>query len=172
MPDTLVGAEATLAPFSLNETVLPLTGEPPDVNVAVRLVVAPYVPLEGLTVRFVEAGPLTVNCAEADFEPTNAVTVCAPGEAFVGTTRVHENCGLPLEAVHGEGDVLTGDPSNSTVTVLLLNPCPVTVTVEPGAPEVGATLMLASVKVATAVPDTGPVAVTEYDATNQLGNVN
>src|SRR3954462_8445353 len=46
-------------PLSVKETVLPLTGLPPEVSVAERVVVPPHVPVAGATARLVGLGGAT-----------------------------------------------------------------------------------------------------------------
>src|SRR6266566_1492438 len=54
-PLAFVVALPTELPLRVNATVLPLTPEPPDVSVAERFAVPPYVPLAELTERLAAA---------------------------------------------------------------------------------------------------------------------
>jgi hypothetical protein len=67
-PEEFVVALPTEVPFNVKLIDFPLTPEPPDVSVAVRLTVAPYVPLAAATDRLVAAAvlaDLNVNVADA-----------------------------------------------------------------------------------------------------------
>jgi hypothetical protein len=67
-PDEFVIALPTEVPFNVKLIDFPLTPEPPDVSVAVRLTVPPYAPLASATDRPVATAvlaDLNVNVADA-----------------------------------------------------------------------------------------------------------